>query len=133
MCTATAKKILAVTAARNIRCLIFDKDERLRLPLEKVLRDLGLEVFGTDDAEAAYTLHCQQPFDLLLLQWNNHPPSSQKIMREIHTCCKHLPKVVVMVSQGRASLVFPFPVSGIIFKPFGADKLIKAVCESIGE
>jgi hypothetical protein len=54
-------------------------------------------------------------------------------MREIHTCCKHLPKVVVMVSQGRASLVFPFPVSGIIFKPFGADKLIKAVCESIGE
>ena len=133
MCTATAKKIQAAAAVRNIRCLIFDKDKKLRLPLEKVLRDLGLEVFGTDDGDAACTLHCQQPFDILLLQWNNHPPSSQKIMREIQGNCKYLPKVVVMVSPGRASLVFPFPVSGIIFKPFGADTLIKAVCESIGK
>jgi CheY-like chemotaxis protein len=128
-----AQKILLVATNRHLRCLVYDQAGDLRLAIEQCLRDLGLEVFGTNSGVDAVELHRQQPFDVLILQWSHEVISGSWILDKIYDTNAVRPSVVVMVSDERASLVFPFSVSGIIFKPFSAEKLIKVVWDAIGE
>ena len=124
-----AQKISLVAANRHLRCLVYDQAGDLRLAIEHCLRDLGLEVFGTNSGVDAVELHRQQPFDILIVSWSHEALSGPWILDRIYDTEAVRPGVIVMVSDERASLVFPFSVSGIIFKPFTAEKLIKVLWE----
>jgi DNA-binding NtrC family response regulator len=105
----------------------------LRLPLEGILRDLGFEVFGTDNGKHAVLMQYHEPFDLLVLHWNNKELSGDKVMAAMVLLCDSLPKVIVMSGQDVISFHFSIPVSSFLFKPFGSDRVIKAVWTALGE
>ena len=133
MCVELAQKIVLLNQAQKQRCIIVENDMELRTPLEGVFRDLGFEVFGTDNGKHAVLMQYHEPFDLLILHWNNKELQGEKVMAAMVLLCDKLPKVIVMSGQEVISFHFPIPVSAFLFKPFGSDRVIKAVWTALEE
>jgi DNA-binding NtrC family response regulator len=122
-----------MTSGKRVRCLVVDNDMALRVPLEDMLRSLGLEVFGTDKGKDAVVLQCYEPFDVMILSWDNIEFPGEKIMTGMFVLCDKLPKVIIMSGKDANSFHCPFAASSFLFKPFGSEKVIKAVLKALGE
>jgi len=133
MCVDLAQRISTLNQERMLRCIVVENDHELRLPLEGVLRDLGFEVFGTDNGKHAVLMQCHGPFDLMILHWNNKELPGEKVMTAMSLLCDKLPKIIVMSGQDVISFHFAIPVSAFLFKPFGSDRVMKAVWTALGE
>lgn len=133
MCLDLAQRISSINQERKHRCLVVENDKDLRVPLEGVLRDMGFEVFGTDNGKHAVLMMSQEPFDLMILHWNNKELHGEKVLSAMALLCDKLPKIIVMSGQEVISFHFAISVSAFLFKPFGSDRVMKAVWMALGE
>jgi two-component system response regulator AdeR len=118
---------------KKIRCLIVEDDESLRQIMEKILRDVGLVVFGTDDGRQAVLLHSQEPFDLMILNWSSKIFNGNQIMEAIQDTGKNFPKIIAMTGTETISMHSPVPLAGFLFEPFNTDHFLKVVWDAIGD
>lgn len=131
MCLDLAEKIASLAKERGLRVAVVERTARLRSLLEVTLRELGFEVFGTDDAKQIVVMQFKEPFDLLLLRWDEG--GAGKVVEAMTILCDELPKLIVISGREVASFSSSVPVSAFLFEPFTVETVIRAVWESIGE
>jgi DNA-binding NtrC family response regulator len=127
------KKLTSVCRSRKIRCLVVETDPNLRVLIAKALRDMGMDVFDTENGREAVVVHCQKPFNLLVLHWFNKRMGGQQILETMKELTDQMPKVIIMTGQASVSMHSPVPVSGFLFKPFDIEKLASVILEAIGD
>lgn len=129
-----AKKIQdKVLLNGGMRCLIVESDHALRALLERHLRPLGLEVFGTDDGRHAVVLQATDPVDLMILHWRGTVLHGSKVLTAMSIVCEKLPKVIIMSGGSIETFHFDVPVSSYLFKPFEARHVMEAIWKAIGD
>jgi two-component system chemotaxis response regulator CheY len=117
--------------------LIVDDYSRMLRIIRNLLRSLGYEqVEEASDGASALEKLRQNPFSLVISDWNMEPMSGLELLREVRAdpALATLPFIMV-TAEARAAKIAEAEragVSGYIIKPFGAEALSLKIAAALG-
>ncbi|MFA5188141.1 MAG: response regulator [Patescibacteria group bacterium] len=113
-----------------MKILFVDDDEGVRISIPDFLKDLGHDVFATEDIELAMFMAGRFPFDALIIDFNMPVMNGIDLINALrnHESCSKCPAKVVLISDERPNNL---PVNVKFFKkPFEIVDLEKILTEA---
>jgi len=117
---------------KNIKILVVDDFSTMRRIVRNILVELGfnnLLIQEADDGNSALALLRNQPFDIVMTDWNMPNMSGIDLLCAIRAepGMKHLPVLMVTAENNRDQIIAAAQagVNGYIVKPFTAITLIE--------
>jgi DNA-binding NtrC family response regulator len=115
------------------RILVIDDDSDVRTMIEQVLRQTGHSVVQAVDGLEGASRHHREPADLVITDLYMPGQDGIEILTQFRKVAPHVPVIAV---SGNSDMLLVAQKSGAVAtlkKPFGADELLKAVREALGE
>lgn len=116
--------------------LFVDDDELLHPLVGKVLQDAGHNLVFAADGERACALAREQPFDLILLDYEMPKMTGIDVLNHLKMMRTGLPPVIMLTARGDAETVQACIGAGardFIVKPFNVEELLRRVTQHLGE
>ena len=116
--------------------LFVDDDELLHPLVGKVLQDAGHNLVFAADGERAYALARDQPFDLILLDYEMPKMTGIDVLNHLKMMRTGPPPVIMLTARGDAETVQACIRAGardFIVKPFNVEELLRRVTQHLGE
>jgi two-component system, chemotaxis family, chemotaxis protein CheY len=108
------------------KVLIADDSSTMRKIILRSLQAVGLkDAVEAGDGEEAVTMFKEQPFDMVLTDWNMPKKSGLEVIREIRAINKTVPIIMVTTEAEKSRVLEAIQagVSDYLVKPFTADTL----------
>jgi two-component system, OmpR family, phosphate regulon response regulator PhoB len=113
----------------DFRVLIADDDETVRSLLRATLPEDGYDVVEAADGSEALEHIAQQPFDLVLLDWNMPKRPGAEVLEELKRSRPELPVVVLTAEHQppHRELAETLGVDAFLTKPFSPLQLLDTI------
>jgi len=126
------ERVVKLAEKKELHCAVIDDDKEFLLLMESFLAKLGIHITCTDDGRDILHKHQDSPFDVLFVGWDCKKMSGKNFLDKLAKM-ENLPSIIIVFNEGNFSLQTKVEIKCFLFKPFGAERIIRCLNKALGE